>query len=63
MLQAPGIQRLKLEQDEPLSNFAFKFKLRHYTVGAGERRGRRAVERGRGLHSSTFMLNLSRLCH
>ena len=30
-LKAPEIQRLKLKYDEPLSSFAFKFNLRHYT--------------------------------
>ena len=30
-LQAPGSKRLKLKCEEPLSNFAFKFNLRHYT--------------------------------
>jgi len=29
-LKAPGTQRLKLQYDEPLSNFAFKFNLRRY---------------------------------
>jgi len=28
MLKAPGSKRLKLIRDEPLSNLAFKFKLR-----------------------------------
>ena len=31
-LKLPGTQRLKLKCDEPLSNIAFKFKLRRYTV-------------------------------
>jgi len=30
-LKPPGTKRLKLQYDEPLSNFAFKFKLRRYT--------------------------------
>jgi hypothetical protein len=30
-LKAPGIKRLKLKYDKPLSNFAFKFNLRRYT--------------------------------
>jgi hypothetical protein len=30
-LKAPGIKRLKLMRDDPLSNFAFKFSLRRYT--------------------------------
>jgi uncharacterized protein YqkB len=32
-LKAPGIKRLQLICDEPLSDLAFKFKLRHYTEG------------------------------
>ena len=32
MLQAPGTKRLKLKYDELLSNVAFKFKLRRYTL-------------------------------
>ena len=31
VLKAPGIKLLKLEYDEPLSKFAFKFNLRRYT--------------------------------
>jgi len=31
-LKAPGTKRLKLEYDEALSNFAFNFNLRRYTV-------------------------------
>ena len=31
MLKAPGTERLKLEYDELLSTFAFKFNLRRYT--------------------------------
>jgi hypothetical protein len=30
-LKAPGTKRLKLQYDEPLSNFAFNFNLRRYT--------------------------------
>ena len=30
-LKAPGIQRLKLTYDDPLSNIAFKFNLRRFT--------------------------------
>ena len=32
-LKAPGTQRLKLQYDKPLLNFAFKFNLRCYSVG------------------------------
>jgi len=31
MLKAPGTRRLKLKNDEPPSNFAFKSNLRHYS--------------------------------
>ena len=31
-LKAPGSKRLKLQYDELLSRFAFKFKLRRYMV-------------------------------
>jgi len=31
-LKAPGTNLLKLDYDEPLSNFAFKLKLRRYTM-------------------------------
>jgi hypothetical protein len=31
-LKAPGTKRLKLDYDEPLSEFAFKFNLRRYNT-------------------------------
>ena len=34
-LKAPGTNPLKLQYDEPLSNFAFKFNLHRYTTGGG----------------------------
>jgi len=49
-------QRLKLQYDEPLSNSAFQFQLAPLRAGAGA-----ADLCGRGLHSSTFQLNLSRV--
>ena len=55
-LKAPGAQRLKLQYDESLSSFAFKFNLCRYNKAAREM----ARVRGRGLHLSTFQLNLSR---
>ena len=74
-LKAPGSKRLKLEDEKMLSNFAFKFHLRRYTWdGLGATR--LAFDKfgsmlaytkcevqtsGRGLHSSTFQLNLSAL--
>ena len=36
--------RLKLECDEPLSNFAFNFNLRRYNMDADEGEGEGAVE-------------------
>jgi len=33
MLKAPGTKRLKLHNDEPPPNVAFKFNLRRYSVG------------------------------
>jgi len=33
-LKAPGTKRLKLDFNQLLSIFAFKFNLRHYTTGA-----------------------------
>ena len=58
--KAPGSTHLKLKCDEPLSTFAFKFNLRRYNkekqFGAYN-----AWAMGRGLHSSTFQLNLSRV--
>jgi hypothetical protein len=32
MKKVPGSKRLKLKYGEPLSNFAFKFNLRRYSV-------------------------------
>ena len=38
-LKAPGIKLFKLKYDKPLSNFAFKFKLRRYNQDAAEDAG------------------------
>jgi hypothetical protein len=35
-MKAPETKRLKLKCEEPLSNFAFKFNLRRYTLVAVE---------------------------
>jgi hypothetical protein len=35
MLKAPGTKRLKLYNDEPPSNVAFKFNSRRYTTAMG----------------------------
>ena len=64
-LKASGTKRLTLNSDEPLSSFAFKFNLRRYNVAIYllTRLCKRVVVYGRGLHSSTFQLNLSRSGH
>ena len=59
-LKPPGIERLKLKHDEPLSTFAFNCNLRRYTVVRLAAVHRTVLPPGRGLHSSTFRLNLSR---
>ena len=77
-LKAPGSERLKLKYDALLSNVAFNFNLRRYTVDVDWKAGDVVVlassnhnpdeaetvtlltVAGRGLHSSTFQLNLSR---
>jgi hypothetical protein len=63
-LEAPGIERLKLEHEELLSTFAFRFNSRRCTLG-GSRVEEEAVGEGEGrnLHSSTFQLKLSRFRH
>ena len=58
-LKVPGTKRLKLYWDEPPSNFALKFNLCRYSMDE-PRPGRRDGVRGRGLHSSASLLNLSR---
>ena len=75
VLKAPGTKRLKLKCDESLSNFAFKFNLRRYNAGPlvgdivmwatgrvpnTDRPDLGLTDVGRGLHSSTSQLNLSR---
>jgi len=68
-LKLPGTKRLKLKYDVPLSNFAFKFNLRRFTlvekvspalfaIAHSPNLGG-ALQAG-GLHSSTSHLNLSR---
>jgi len=43
-LKAPGINRLKLKYDEPLSNVALKFNLHRYSV-AREKQAANAASR------------------
>jgi len=70
MLKPPGIKRLKLIRDHPISSFAFKSSLCHYDQ---ERMYLMKIEQmlldenrdsheGRGLPSSTFRLNVSACC-
>jgi len=56
-LNAPGIKLLRLNYDTPLSIYAVKINLCRYNTAATSVRA--AV--GRGLHSSTFRLNVSAL--
>jgi len=44
VLKAPGFSGLKLEYDEPLSNFAFNFNLRRYTVVCIDEVHERSIE-------------------
>jgi len=63
----PGTKHLKLEYDGLLSNFAFNFNLRRYNWGFFIMQSwlpiylakSLGLSLGRGLHSSTFQLNLS----
>ena len=57
-LRAPESNRLKLKCDVFLLNFGFKFNLRRYTTVYQREYVWHA---GRGLHSLTFQLNLSRV--
>jgi len=71
-LKAPGPERLKLEYEEMLSNFGFKFNLRRYTVALHEPPlvvgyfagfiAATVLAMGRGLHLSTIRLNVSTFC-
>jgi len=59
-LKAPGTKRLKLKHDKLVSSFAFIFNLRRYIKAQKGMQLPEANIMGRGLHSSTFQLNLSR---
>jgi hypothetical protein len=67
-LKVPGTKRLKQKYDKLLSvllQFCYQFQLAplhhgaHARAGAADREG----NQGRGLLTSTTLLNLSRLCH
>jgi hypothetical protein len=66
-LKAPRTELLKLKYDKTLSKFAFKLNLRRYILEGVDDRLHEEVRvlglGGRAIHSSTFWLNLSRLCH
>ena len=47
-LRAPVIKRLKLNYDEPLSNFAFNFNLRRYNLASCSLEERRAADMATG---------------
>jgi hypothetical protein len=71
VLKAPGTIRLKLKHDAPLSNFAFIFNLRHYTLVStqGDPPNQAFVSQavvdvhGWSLHSFPFQLNFSSSVH
>jgi hypothetical protein len=61
-LKPPGTKHLKAKYDKLLSNAAFKFNVRRYKMerGYGAAAAREHEQSAdRGLHSSTFQLNLS----
>jgi hypothetical protein len=61
-LKAPRYKRLTLKCDEPLPNFAFKFSSRHFIEAFNRKPAIKALAgvAGRGLHSPTSQVNLSR---
>jgi hypothetical protein len=69
MFKAPGTKSLQRKCDELLSNVGFEFNLRGYTTEARAKLPAdddevplltATLQTGRGLHSSTSQLNLSR---
>ena len=56
MLKPPGTKHLKLNRSILLSTFAFNSNLRRYNMEGN------TAPVGRGLHSSTFRLNVSAFC-
>ena len=62
-LKPPGTWRLKLGFYELLRKFDFEFNMRRYTKAAEAGLPTAQYNLGRGLHSSTSQLNLSRVRH
>ena len=66
VLKAPGIERLKLKHDRPLSNFAFNFNLRRYTAAWRTEWAavRHYLSAGRrpNTHRPRFTINLTVVC-
>jgi len=61
MLKPPGSKHLRLKCVKLLSSFAFKVNFRHYTMdNTALATVPEEVFTGRGLHSSAFLLNMSR---
>jgi len=61
-LKPPGTKRLKLKYEKLVSNFDFNYSLRRYDKGKPTLVGACVgAIAGRGLHSSTFRLNLRAL--
>ena len=60
-LKAPGPKRLKLSHDKLVSSYAFDCNLCRYIVDCHVHAPQYAFT-GRGLHSSTFQLNVSAFC-
>jgi len=73
VLKPPRNKRLILEYDKLVSNFASRFNVRRcildlprdalFDILAAADPPTACALAGRGLHSSTFQLNLSPLCH
>jgi len=59
--ESAWLLRLKLNYDQLHSNFGFKFLL--VPLHHGDPIGGNSCGEVRGLHSSTFQLNLGRFCH
>ena len=62
-LKAPGAMHLKLRCDGPVSNFAYKFNMRRYTVaGTDDAAWSRTVAQAGAYTRPHFQLNVSAFC-